>query len=56
MPFPPPRDLPKPGIEPMSPVAPALTGRFFFFFFFIVVDDRSILLPLSHLRSPVKLS
>ena len=28
MPFPPPGDLPNPGIEPESPVAPALAGRF----------------------------
>ena len=27
--FPPPRDLPDPGIEPMSPVTPALPGGFF---------------------------
>ena len=30
LPFPPPQDLPDPGIEPMSP---ALAGGFFFFFF-----------------------
>ena len=29
LPFPPPGDLPNPGIEPMSPVSPALAGRFF---------------------------
>ena len=29
MPFPPPGDLPNPGIEPMSPMSPALAGRFF---------------------------
>ena len=29
LPFPPPRELPDPGIEPMSPVSPALAGRFF---------------------------
>ena len=29
LPFPPPGDLPDPGIEPMSPVAPALAGGFF---------------------------
>ena len=34
LPFPPPGDLPDPGIEIASPVAPALTGEF---------------LPLSHL-------
>ena len=28
-PFPPPGDLPNPGIEPMSLVSPALAGRFF---------------------------
>ena len=28
-PFPPPGDLPSPGIEPASPVSPALAGRFF---------------------------
>ena len=29
LPFPPPGDLPDPGIEPISPVSPELTGRFF---------------------------
>ena len=29
LPRPPPGDLPNPGIEPTSPVAPALAGRFF---------------------------
>ena len=29
LPFPSPRDLPNPGIEPMSPVSLALAGRFF---------------------------
>ena len=29
LPFPPPRDLPDPRIEPTSPVSPALAGRFF---------------------------
>ena len=29
MPFPPTRDLPGPRIEPVSPVSPALAGRFF---------------------------
>ena len=29
LPFPPPGDLPEPGIEPVSPVAPALVGGFF---------------------------
>ena len=29
LPFPPPEDLPDPGIKLESPVAPALTGRFF---------------------------
>ena len=29
LPFPPPRDLPDAGIEPKSPVSPALAGRFF---------------------------
>ena len=29
MPFPPPRDLPNPGIAPTSPVSPALAGDFF---------------------------
>jgi len=27
--FPPPGDLPDPGIEPMTPASPALGGRFF---------------------------
>jgi len=38
LPFPPPGDLPNPGIHPMSPVAPALAG-----------DS----LPLSYLGSPL---
>ena len=29
LPFPPPGDLPNPGIKPMTPVSPALAGRFF---------------------------
>ena len=29
LPFPTPEDLPDPGIEPMSPVSPALAGGFF---------------------------
>ena len=29
LPCPPPEDLPHPGIKPMSPVSPALAGRFF---------------------------
>ena len=29
LPFPPPRDLPNPGIEPASPTSPALAGGFF---------------------------
>ena len=29
LPFPPPGDLPNPGIKPESPVAPALAGGFF---------------------------
>ena len=29
LPFPPPRDLPNPGIKPTSPVSPALAGGFF---------------------------
>ena len=29
LPFPPPEDLPDPGIEPMSPVTPAQGGTFF---------------------------
>ena len=29
LPFPPPGDLPSPGIEPMSLTSPALEGRFF---------------------------
>ena len=28
LPFPPPEDLPDPGTEPTSPVAPALAGEF----------------------------
>ena len=29
MPFPPPEDLPDPGIKPASPASPALAGKFF---------------------------
>ena len=29
LPFPPPKDLPDPGIEPASLASPALAGRFF---------------------------
>ena len=29
LPFPPPEDLPDPGIEPTSPMSPALAGGFF---------------------------
>ena len=29
LPFPPPGDLPEPGIEPASPASPALAGGFF---------------------------
>ena len=29
LPFPPPEDVPDPGIEPMSPASPALAGGFF---------------------------
>ena len=29
LPFPPPGDLPNPGIEPASPVSPTLAGEFF---------------------------
>ena len=29
LPFPPPGDIPNPGIEPESPVSPALAGGFF---------------------------
>ena len=29
LPFPPPADLPDPGIEPASPLSPALAGRLF---------------------------
>ena len=29
LPFPPPGDLPDPGIKPVSPASPALAGRFF---------------------------
>ena len=39
LPFPPPVDLPHPGIKPLSPAAPALTSEDF--------------LPLSHLGSLV---
>jgi len=39
LPFPPPGDLPNPGIQPIAPAAPALAGRF---------------LPLSHFGSPTE--
>ena len=42
-PFPPPGDLPDPGIEPVSPASLALAGRFVFFFLFF--------LTLCHLGS-----
>ena len=32
LPFPPPGDLPDPGVEPMSPMSPAVAGRFCFCF------------------------
>ena len=32
LPFPPPGDLPDPGIKPTSPESPALAGRFFEFY------------------------
>ena len=38
LPFPPPRDLPDPGTEPVSPASPELAGKFF----------------LSHLENPFK--
>ena len=34
LPFPPPGDLPYPGMETLSPVSPAMQVIFFFFFFF----------------------
>ena len=40
LPFPPPGDLPNPGIEHLSPMCPALAGRFF---------------TMSHLGSPSRL-
>ena len=48
--FPLPRDLPDPGIEPRSPVSPALAGRFFtvpsgyfnFLFLFLKVESEII--------------
>ena len=30
-PFPPPRDLPNPGVKPASPASPALAGGFFYY-------------------------
>ena len=32
LPCPPPGHLPNPGIEPMSPMSPAMPGRLFFFY------------------------
>ena len=43
VPFPPPGDLPIPGIEPVSPASPALAGRFF------TTEPRRKPLILSHL-------
>ena len=43
LPFPPPGDLPHPGIEPVSPALPALAGRFF------ATEPRRKPLILSHL-------
>ena len=39
LPFPTPGDLPELGIEPESPVSPALEGRFFFFFFLLFIFE-----------------
>ena len=41
LPFPPPGDLPHPGLKLESPVNPALAGRFFY--------------PVSHLRQSISL-
>ena len=38
LPFPPPGDLPHPGIEPASSVAPALAGGFFLFVCFFTTE------------------
>ena len=35
LPFPPPGDLPKPGLEPTSPVTPILAGRLMWVFLFV---------------------
>ena len=40
LPFPPPGDLPDPGMEPMPPASPALVGKFL------------TTLPLRHLGNP----
>ena len=51
LPFPPPRNLPDPGMEPKSPVAPALAGGFFLFlsFFFFFTNEP----PGKHLSVPL---
>jgi len=62
LPFPPPEDLPNPGIKPEFPTPPALAGRFFttvpanvciyiyvFFFFFDGVGGNSA--PLFFLQN-----
>ena len=53
MPFPPPEDIPDPGIKPTSPGSPALTAScfFFFFFFFYTTEPPGkayITLPTFH--------
>ena len=42
--FPPPGDLPGPGIKPASPASPALAGRFFTY----ICSSISLSLSLSH--------
>ena len=39
-PFPTPRNLPEPGIEPESLVSPALEGGFFFFYHYATWEAR----------------
>ena len=53
LPFPPPGDLPDPGIEPPSPASPALSGRYFTirgkpFFLHTQSEIKQISMPLRN--------
>ena len=50
-PFPPPGDLPNPGIEHVSPVSPILAGRFFTSWAREVIGGRDLAMKLCTCRS-----